>query len=266
MSAAGAAAWVTPLHRARAVAFYLLAAVWTVLLGIPYTALFLFPRRVMQNCGAFYSRGLLVLLRLTTGIRHEVRGLDRLPPPPYILAAKHQSAWETLALPTILRRPAIVLKRSLYRIPVFGWYLKASGQIGIDRNAGASALRQMIADARRAAAEGRPIVIFPEGTRTAPGEARAFHVGISALYDKLRLPVVPVALNSGLYWPRESSAKHPGRIVIEFLPALPADLARKALMVRLHEAINVASDRLVAEALAANPQLAPGTAEIDSED
>ena len=235
------------LSIARAYAFYGLAALWTVMLGIPYLLLFLLPRRTLQNCGAFYSRGLLVILRLTTGLSHQVRGLSQLPKTPVILAAKHQSAWETLAIPTIVDRPAIILKRSLYKIPVFGWYLKASGQIGIDRKAGASALRQMIADAKAAVADGRPILIFPEGTRTAPGERGAFHVGVAALYDKLGLPIVPVALNSGLFWPRESAAKRPGRITIAFLPAIPPGLSRTEMTAQLREAINAASDSLAEE-------------------
>ncbi len=238
------------LTKVRSLTFYGLAALWTLGLSIPYLVLFLLPRRYLQNCGAFYCRGLLLLLRLTTGLSHEVRGLERLPPHPYLIAAKHQSAWETLALPTIVPRPSIVLKRSLYRIPVFGWYLRAAGMIGIDRRAGASALRLMIAESRRALADGRPVLMFPEGTRAAPDQHPPFPIGITALYENLKVPVVPVALNSGLFWPRESLAKLPGRIVVEFLPPIPPGLPRKEFSARLHEIINRESDRLMAEARA----------------
>lgn len=246
MSTAAPIRPASPLGKARSVAFYLLAALWTLGLGIPYLALYLLPRRYMQNCGAFYCRGVLLILRLTTGLGHEVRGLEHLPPAPYMLACKHQSAWETLALPTIVSRPSIVLKRSLYRIPVFGWYLKAAGMIGIDRKAGAGALRTMLAESRRALADGRPILVFPEGTRAVPGAHPPFPIGVTALYDNLGVPVVPVALNSGLYWPKDSLTKRPGRIVLEFLPPIPAGLPRREFGARLHAAINAESDRLAA--------------------
>lgn len=237
----------------RSAAFYGLGILWTLALGIPYLLLFLLPRRHLQNCGAFYCRGLLVILRLTTGLSHQVRGLENLPPAPYMLASKHQSAWEALALPTVVDRPSIVLKRSLYKIPVFGWYLNAAGMIGIDRRAGARALRTMINEGRRAIADGRPILIFPEGTRTAPGESRSFHVGITALYASLAIPVVPVALNSGVYWPKDSLAKRPGRIIVQILPPIPPGLPRADFNERLHRAINRESDRLVEEVAAQGP-------------
>lgn len=235
------------LNTVRSIAFYVLVAVWTLVLGIGYLAYFALPRRLLQNCGALYCRGLLLILRLTVGLTHEVRGRENLPPPPYILACKHQSAWETLALPALIDRPAIVLKRSLYKLPVFGWYLRAAGMIGIERKAGAKALRKMIAEGKAAVANRRPILIFPEGTRMPPGQSRPFHSGVTALYDSLHIPVVPVALNSGLYWPRDTLTKRPGRIVLQILPALPADLPRSDLTDRLHTAINTQSDRLLAE-------------------
>lgn len=236
------------LNTIRSIAFYGLVSVWTLVLGVGYIVYFALPRRFLQNCGALYCRGLLLILRLTVGLTHEVRGRENLPPPPYILACKHQSAWETLALPALIDRPAIVLKRSLYKLPVFGWYLRAAGMIGIERKAGAKALRMMIAEAKAAAVDRRPILIFPEGTRTPPGQSRRFHIGVTALYDSLHIPVVPVALNSGVYWPRDSLTKRPGRIVLQILPALPADLSRAELTDRLHTAINSQSDRLLAEA------------------
>lgn len=254
------------MRTARACAFYALATAWTVVLGAIYLPLFVAPKRYVQNCGAFYSRGVLVILRLTTGVRQQVRGRENLPPPPYILASKHQSAWETFALPTVVDRPAIVLRRNLYRIPVLGWYLRAAGMIAIDRAGRAAALRQMLVEAKAAVADARPILIFPEGTRIAPGAHRPLHVGIAALYDALKIPVVPVAVNSGLYWPRGSLAKRPGRIVLEILPPLPAGLPRAALTKRLHAAINEASDRLVDEACARDPRLRADVVARDDSD
>jgi 1-acyl-sn-glycerol-3-phosphate acyltransferase len=162
-----------------------------------------------------------------------------------IFAVKHQSSWETLALAAILDRPIYVLKRELVWIPLFGLYLLGSGALAVDRGAGAKALRQLMRKAEEAAKNGRPFLIFPEGTRVAPGEHRPYQPGIAALYDKLRRPVVPVALNSGLFWGRRSFVKRPGRITVEFLDPIPAGLDRRRFMKELEARIEGASQRLL---------------------
>ncbi len=232
------------VQAARCVAFYLVSVIWTVVLGVFYIVLFAMPRRYMQNCGAFHSLGLLVILKWCAGLSLDVRGLENVPRGACIIAAKHQSALETIRMATVLDRPAYVLKRSLFKIPIFGWYLKACGQIGIDRSAGAKALRQIVADAQWVIKDERPIIIFPEGTRVPPGERRRFQVGVEALYERLGLPVVPVALNTGLFWPRESFIKWPGRPIMEFLPPMPPGLDRATFRARLYDEINTASERL----------------------
>jgi 1-acyl-sn-glycerol-3-phosphate acyltransferase len=187
-------------------------------------------------------------LRAICGLDYEIRGLDNLPPGPAIFAAKHQSAFDTMVFTRFLPDAAYVLKKELLAVPCFGWYLRHSGMIPVDRAGGSRALKEMIAAARQAAADDRPILIFPEGTRTPPGQSRRYHPGVAALYSALDLPVVPVALNSGLFWPRRSFTKRSGRIVVEVLPAIPPGLERKAFMTRLHDAIEGASARLRAEA------------------
>ena len=137
------------------------------------------------------------------------------PPRPAIFAFKHQSAWETLAIHLLLDGAAIALKRELTQIPLFGWTLLHAGMIRVDRHGGPRALRGLI-EGGRALERGSPIVIFPEGTRVPPGEHRAYQPGVAALYRHLDCPVVPVALNSGVFWPRRSFVKRPGRIVVEF--------------------------------------------------
>ncbi len=161
---------------------------------------------------------------------------------------KHQSAWDTLAVPVLFGDVGIVIKRELLWIPCYGWYARKAGMIPVDRGAGAAALRGMLGRARAVMAEGRPIVIFPEGTRTAVGTRRPYHPGVAALYTQLDLPVVPVALNSGLFWPRRSFLKRPGRIVVEALAPLPPGLERKAFLAELQSRIETATERLIAEA------------------
>ncbi|MDX1710621.1 MAG: lysophospholipid acyltransferase family protein, partial [Rhodovibrionaceae bacterium] len=183
-------------------------------------------------------------LRVVCGLSYEVRGLKNLPDGPAIVASKHQSAFDTVVFTRFLPDAAYVLKKELLAVPCFGWYLRRCRMIPVDRSGGSRALKEMIAVARQAAAEGRAILIFPEGTRTRPGDSRPYHPGVAALYKALHLPTVPVALNSGLYWPRRSFIKRPGRIVVELLPAIPPGLERQDFMARLREAIEDTSMRL----------------------
>ncbi len=204
------------------------------------------PRRVTIILGRAWMRFLLWNLRVICGIRHEIRGRENLPDGPYIAAAKHQSAWDTLAFCLFIEDGCYVVKKELTRIPVYGWLLAKSGVVAIDRAGGAKALRAMVKSARAHLAQGRPIVIFPEGTRTLPGQRRPYHPGIAALYQQLAAPVVPIALNSGLYWQRRAFVKRPGVIVVEILPPIPPGLPRRDFMARLEHDIEDASARLSA--------------------
>lgn len=228
-------------------AFFLVTAV----LGLIALPLLLAPRRRVMRFGRFWARGVLALLRATVGLDGEVRGLDKLPPGPCLVAMKHQSAWDTLILPVVLQDPAIVLKRELLLVPFYGWYAARAGSIPIDRGGRAAALRRMVAAARHAAAEGRQIVIFPEGTRTAPGRRLAYQPGVAALYQALSLPLVPAAVNSGLFWGRRSFVKRPGRITLAFLDPIPPGLRRRELMPLLESGIETATAALEREAAAA---------------
>jgi 1-acyl-sn-glycerol-3-phosphate acyltransferase len=221
---------------------------WTALMAVLYLPLLALPRRAMVLSARFWLKGVMALLRLTAGVTYEVRGRDTLPAGPVIVASKHQSAFETFAFHLLLDDPAYVLKRELTWIPFFGWYLAKTGVIAIDRSAGTKALKAMVKGGEQARAEGRPIVVFPEGTRTPPGSRHPYHSGVAMLYGGLGLPVVPVALNSGLFWGKRAFTKRPGRVTIEFLPAIPPGLDRRRFMAELESRIETASDRLVAEA------------------
>ena len=223
--------------------FYL----WTILISVVALPALLVSQRATIWISALWANVSLLLLQLIVGLTYEVRGWNNLPRGPAIVALKHQSAWDTIALWVLLENPAIVLKRSLAMIPVFGWYMRRGKAIMIDRNAGAKALRPMVAAARSAVAEGRPIAIFPEGTRTAVGFRGSYQPGVAALYMQLGLPLVPVALNSGLFWGRRSFRKRPGRILVEFLPAIEPGLDRRHVMAELERRVEQATAMLVTE-------------------
>lgn len=233
----------------RTLAFTALFYGWTILVGIVVLPLLAAPRRWLLAYRRLWISASLALLRATVGITHQVRGAATVPDGPVIFAVKHQSAWDTLAVNLLVPDPAIVLKRELLNIPAFGWCLRRLGHISVDRAGGAGALRRMVAQARERVAEGRPIVIFPEGTRTAPATRRRYHPGVAALYGALGLPVVPVALNSGLFWPRRSLHLRPGIITVEFLPAIAPGLTRQQFMRELETSIETAAIQLHDEAV-----------------
>jgi 1-acyl-sn-glycerol-3-phosphate acyltransferase len=222
----------------------------TALLGLAGLPFLLMPRRAVMRFGRFWARSVLALLRMIVGLDGEIRGLANLPRGACIIAMKHQSAWDTLILPVVLGDPAVVIKRELLWVPFYGWYASRAGSIAIDRGGGAGALRRMVAAARAAAEARRPIVIFPEGTRTAPGQTLTYQPGVAALYQALGLPLVPAAVNSGLYWGRRSFVKRPGRIALSFLEPIPPGLPRRELMAALETRIEQATAALEREGLA----------------
>ena len=230
-----------------ALIFNLGVYVWTAAVGLTAVPVLLLPRRLVVPVCRFWAAGLLTWLRLTVGLTHQVIGREHLPSGPYILAMKHQSAWDTLILNLLVHDPAIVCKRELLWIPVLGWYLAKSGVIAIDRGAGAKALKLLLTRAQVAAAEGRPIAIFPEGTRAPVGVSLPFQAGVGALYRHLNLPIAPVALDSGFFWGRRAFLKRPGRITLEIRPTIPPGLDRRVAMARLETEIQTTTDRLIAQ-------------------
>lgn len=203
-------------------------------------------RRTARRAGAVWGRVTIFLLRTLAGIRHKVRG--SLPPPGTIVAAKHQSAWETFVLAALLPDPVYVVKRELLSIPGVGWYFRRAGQIAVDRRGGASALRRMVEGAKVALENGAQVVVFPEGTRTAPGERRPYHPGIAALYRETGAAVVPVALNSGRHWSRRGFRMRPGTVRLEFLEPIPPGMDRRAFMACLEDRIEQACRGIEADA------------------
>ena len=228
----------------RALVFNILYLLWTALMHVVCLPLLLAPARAIHAAGTFWIAGSLWLLKVCVGLGVREVGAENLPAGPALFAAKHQSAWETLYLSWRLNHPAFVLKKELLMIPLFGWFLKRVGMVAIDRSGKAAALKKMVADAKAVFAQGRPVIIFPEGTRVAPGASKPYQPGIAALYSQLDVPVVPVALNSGLFWGRKAILKKPGTITIEYLPAIPPGLDRKTFMRELESRIEGAAARL----------------------
>ena len=210
--------------------------------------LLLGPRSWAMGALRAHARVSLWALRLIVGCKIEVRGREHLPSGAYLIAAKHQSSWDTFALIPIFPDPALVMKDELGWIPVYGWFALKFGNILVKRGRAAVALKNMIKDAQDRAAQGRQILIFPEGTRRTPGAAPDYKPGVIALYEGLGLPCVPLALNSGLYWPRRHLLRYPGTIIVEILEALPPGLPRATFKRELEQRIETASRRLLAEA------------------
>jgi 1-acyl-sn-glycerol-3-phosphate acyltransferase len=205
-----------------------------------------------------HARFELFLLRLIVGTTMEVRGIETLPQGACLIASKHQSAWETFALIPIFRDPALLMKRELFWIPFHGWFSHKFEMIPVDRDKGPTALRSMLRETKKRVADGREIIIFPEGTRKAPGAPPDYKTGIALLYEGLNVPCVPVALNSGLFWPRRSVTRKAGTIVVEILDPIPPGLGKAEFLSRLQTAIEDASNRLLAEAKAKEPTAVPG--------
>ncbi|MEZ5818004.1 MAG: lysophospholipid acyltransferase family protein [Hyphomicrobiaceae bacterium] len=239
------------------VAFYVVTALM-MLLGI---WLLIGPRSWAMQGLRLHGVVCVWLLELICGTRLEVRGRENLPDGPCLVVAKHQSAWDTFGLVPLFRDPAIVLKAELKLIPLYGWFCAKFEHIFVRRDRAAAALKAMLVDAKSKASAGREILIFPEGTRRPPGAPPDYKPGYLALYDGLDLPLVPLALNTGLYWPRKSLARYPGTMIVEILPPLPPGLSRAEVRNKTVTAIETASRRLIEEA-AREPSPPPKAREL----
>jgi 1-acyl-sn-glycerol-3-phosphate acyltransferase len=234
------------------IAFYaaLLIIMLLLLPTIPFG-----PHRV-KAAARLWGRTSLWLLRVICDTKVEFRGLENIPEGGCIVAPKHQSIWEVFALITVFKDFTFVLKQELAWLPLFGWYVARGRQIAIDRSKGRAALAQVARQARVILSENRELFIFPEGTRKAPGAPPDYKFGVAYVYNDLKARCLPVALNSGLFWPRRSFIRRPGTIVVEILPVIEPGLPVSVFLRTLEEQIETASDRLMAEALAKDPSLA----------
>jgi len=238
------------------VAFVLNNAVWFIL----FLPSLLLPRRPYLAVVRAWARSNLLLHGVIVGVDVEVRGRHNIPAGGLLVASKHQSAWETLALVAYFPDFAFILKRELLSVPLFGWYLRKAGQIPVDRGRRSTVFAALDREAREAVSQGRQIVIFPEGTRRDPGAEPNYKFGVAHLYGALGVPCLPVAHDAGLLWPRRRFLKRPGTITIEFLEPIPPGLPRDEFFALLRDRIEGATAALLAQAGVGSPR--PSTAAL----
>jgi 1-acyl-sn-glycerol-3-phosphate acyltransferase len=228
------------------VLFYANTVFWLIV-ALPT---FLMPYWGIVEIAKAWGRVNLVLLRWVVGIRIEVRGAEKIPKGGLIVAAKHQSAWETFVLVTLFDNPLYIVKRELMWIPIFGWLMAKGRMVPVDRSAGSQALIAMAERARIEIGRGRQLIIFPEGTRRPAGAEPRYKYGVAHLYAAEGVPCVPIALNSGLFWPRRSILRHPGTVLVEVLDPIMPGLDKEEFFARLKDGIEAATARLIAESQA----------------
>src|SRR5947207_8649398 len=233
------------------VLFYFVLVV-LIIIAIPTLAM---PLPALLTVAGWWARSSIFLMRVVCNIRVEFRGVEKIPKGPLIVASKHQSMWETFALLPCFEQPIFIVKRELIWIPVFGLFLIKARMISVDRGAGARALKDMTRRAAEAVRSGRQLVIFPEGTRTPVGAPPRYKPGVAQVYVGSGVSCLPVALSSGLFWPRRTFMRYPGTLVVEFLDPLPSGLTRKEFIERISTSIEHATNQLVEAARLEQAQL-----------
>lgn len=224
---------------------------WTLFCSFLFLPVLIFPRAFVLRIAKIWTVGVFWICKYILGLHIKVIGKEKLLIKPVILAIKHQSAWETIVFPYFLSDSSIVLKQELLWIPLFGWYLKKLGMIPLSRSRGKKVkdLKILLNKADQAIARGQPILIFPEGTRSKPGQKGTYHSGVASLYLHLKIPVVPIAHNAGLFWPRRGFLKYPGQITLEILDPIEPGLSRQEFMGILENKIESKTNDLVREEL-----------------
>lgn len=220
---------------------------WTFFCAILFLPFLIFSRVFVLKVTKIWIRGVVWICDHVLGLRVNIVGKEKLSTSPAIFAVKHQSTWETLIFHYLLPDPSIVLKRELLWIPFFGWYLGKLQMVSLSRSKknALKDLKNLLKEADQIFAQGRPLVIFPEGTRSSPGQPTTYHSGVASLYLHLKVPVIPVAHNAGLYWPRRRFMKHSGYITLEFLDPIQPGLSRQEFMHMLENKIETKTNELV---------------------
>jgi 1-acyl-sn-glycerol-3-phosphate acyltransferase len=208
----------------------------------------LLPRFFILGVAKSWGRTSNWLLRAVADVRTEITGLEKMPKGPLLVASKHQSIWETFTLPSLFDDPTFIVKRELMWLPFFGWSMWWAGMVPVNRGAGSQALIDMSKRAAEAMRAGRQLVIFPEGTRRAPGAEPRYKYGVAHLYAESGVPCVPIALNSGMFWGRRAFLRYPGTIRMQILDPIPPGLDKQAFFERLQNDIESATAKLTAQA------------------
>lgn len=227
------------------VIFYTLTFI-LVIIGLPTL---LFPLLIMNRYKQIWLGVVFFLMRVVLGLNYRFLGEENLPKGPYIIACKHQSMLETFILPYHFKHLLICLKKQLVDMPLSGWYFKKYGMVGINRDKPKKALFEIIDAAKNTDLSQSPLLIFPEGTRTKPGQPSSYKMGIGIFYEALKVPVVPIAVNTGVFWPRRSWRRYPGMATIQILPPIQPGLSKDEFMKRLESNIEEESMKLYEEAV-----------------
>ena len=227
--------------------------IYHLMLVVSLSLFLFFPRTFSQTVTRLWTKGAARLMQCLLKLDFEIRGTP--PKGPCVIVSKHQSAWDTFFFYLILDDPNYVLKKELAMIPVWGWCALKCGAISIDRSGGMASLKKLVKDVQDRISKRRQVIIFPEGTRTPPGVCHQYQPGVAAIYNNTTAAVVPVALNSGLFWGRRSFSKSSGVITVQFLDPIPQGLKRREFMTELEDRIESTTITLISEARHRFPHL-----------
>ena len=229
----------------RSIIFYLFLSVWTIFMGIICLPYLFISDVYLRKPVNVWILGILKLLKIICNITHEIKGADNIPEYAVIVASKHQSAFETLALFLYLKKSIFIHKKQLFYIPIFGQYLKKSNMISIERSKGTSSMRKMLKQAKLKISKGYSIIIFPEGTRKKPNEKSDYKTGFIGIYNEVNSEILPVAVNSGNFWPKGSFVIKPGHIIIQFFESIPAGLKRSEILEKVEHVIEEGTKKII---------------------
>ena len=231
---------------ARSILFYILLCIWTVFLGIINIPYLIIPsNKYLYSSIYLWIKGIFLLLKYICKITHEIQGKENISTKPVLVASKHQSAFETFALFYYLPRSVFIHKKQLFLIPIFGQYLKKINMISIDRRGGTKEIRQMLKKAKEKINSGFSIIIFPEGTRKKPGEVAKYKSGFVSLYRELNCEILPIAVNSGKFWPKHTFVKKEGHIIIKILPIIKSGMGRKEILIKVENSIEEETSKII---------------------
>ena len=229
----------------RSLLFYLLLSFWTIFLGLICLPYLILPNKYLFRQVKLWIKGIFFLLKNICKITHEIQGIGHFPDHSVLIASKHQSAFETLALFYYLPQSIFIHKKQLFLIPIFGQYLKKINMISIDRKGGAVTMRRMLKQAKIKMYEGFSIIIFPEGTRKKPGEEPNYKSGFVGIYKAMDTEILPVAVNSGNCWPKHTFVKNSGHIIIKILPLISSNINKKQILKDVEVAIESATNKII---------------------
>ena len=225
--------------------FYILLSFWTIFLGILFIPFLVLPSKFIRFPALVWIKGIFILLNRICGITHEIRGMNFIPSEPLVVVSKHQSAFETFALFYYLKNSFFIHKKQLFFIPIFGQYLLKSNMVAINRKGGAKTMRKILSEIKKRLDDGSSIIIFPEGTRKKPGDSPDYKTGFVGIYNEVKRKILPVALNSGLCWPKHSFILKKGNIIIEIQPTIENNLNKNEILQKVQQTIENSTNKLI---------------------